>query len=650
MRLISAHILGYGRLADAAINLDSKVVAVVGPNEAGKTTLLNALAHVSDENALQAVERSRGSTQVTDSTQFIEVKFMLDDADREALAHLDLNDPTETMTASRKAGGGTVMVGLVPGPRKSTKALRVPSTAFSKKLGTVKIGNHLSPDTVWTDPSSDAVRDFAAEAASFLSDARSRVDGQQVGRTDDELAIQASALLQALGATKAADELATQLRAMKEWFELPDPAPLARNILWGRTPQFLLFGEMDRTLLSAYTLTEELRSTPPAGLANLSRMAGLDLNEVASFAETGDVARLDSAVNRANQRLRGQFADAWKQSNLSVQFKAEGLLLRVNIVENDLDVTPFDERSAGLKMFVALVAFLAVVETSSPPILLIDEAENHLHIDAQADLVGMFMTQDKAAKVIYTTHSPGCLPPDLGVGVRTVVPRKSGEQISDIRNSFWTSGAGFSPLMLAMGAAAAAFTPARFAVLAEGASDMILLPSLLRHVTDREQLDFQVAPGLSEVPKDFYPQLDTEAAKVIYLVDGDVGGLKLKTDLVKSGVPEGRILVLPAPGIENTLPKETYSRAVSALLAECNVGVEVPKLPSLPDSSTGSWAKKYSAWAASNGLSMPSKVAVANWIVEHDEAKTADSYRTSLATLHEELLTAFSLPVKASGQ
>ena len=643
MRLISAHILGYGRLADASINLDSKVIAVVGPNEAGKTTLLNALAHVSDETALQALDRARGSTNVTDATQFIEVKFVLDDADRGALAHLDLDKRTETMTVSRRAGGGTVMVGLTPTPRKATGTLRAPPTAFSKKLATVKIGNHLSPDTAWTDPASDGARDFEAEMALFLADTRARVDGQQVGRTDEELAIQADALLQALGETKAADELTTQLEAMKEWFELPDPAPLARNILWDRTPHFLLFGEIDRTLLSAYTLTEELRSTPPAGLANLSRMAGVDLKEVAGFAETGDIARLDSAVNRANQRLRGLFADAWKQSNLSVQFKAEGLLLRVNILENDLDVTPFDERSAGLKMFVALVAFLAVVETSSPPILLIDEAENHLHIDAQADLVGMFMTQDKAAKVIYTTHSPGCLPPDLGVGVRTVVPRKSGEQISDIRNSFWTSGAGFSPLMLAMGAAAAAFTPARFAVLAEGASEMILLPSLLRYATGREQLDFQVAPGLSEVPKDFYPQLDMEAAKVIYLVDGDTGGTKLKTDLVKSGVPEGRVITLPAPGIENTLPKDTYSRAVSALLTECNIGIELPKLPSLPDSKTGSWAKKYGAWAVSNGLNMPSKVAVANWIIEHDAAQTADAYGAPLANLHQELLVAFGL-------
>lgn len=65
---ISAHVQGYGRIVDSKINLDAKVIAIVGPNEAGKTTLLKALAHVDGETAVPMPQRSR-ATEVTDQTR-----------------------------------------------------------------------------------------------------------------------------------------------------------------------------------------------------------------------------------------------------------------------------------------------------------------------------------------------------------------------------------------------------------------------------------------------------------------------------------------------------------------------------------------------------------------------------------------------------
>jgi predicted ATP-dependent endonuclease of OLD family len=97
----------------------------------------------------------------------------------------------------------------------------------------------------------------------------------------------------------------------------------------------------------------------------------------------------------------------------------------------------------------------------------------------------MLDRQPIAQQVIYTTHSAGCLPPDIGTGVRPIIPSESGGT-STLSNSFWTEGPGFTPMLLAMGASAAAFAPTRYAVLTEGASDMLLLPTLLREATGRD--------------------------------------------------------------------------------------------------------------------------------------------------------------------
>lgn len=110
------------------------------------------------------------------------------------------------------------------------------------------------------------------------------------------------------------------------------------------------------------------------------------------------------------------------------------------------DYLGIENRSDGLRQFVALRAHVASnVSVGGEPVLLIDEADIHLHYNAQADLVQVLETQDEAAKVIDTTHSAGCLPQDLGRGIRIIVPvqRRSGDDVVDTDDSKvvnWFSG------------------------------------------------------------------------------------------------------------------------------------------------------------------------------------------------------------------
>lgn len=645
MRLISAHIRGYGRIVDSKINLDAKVIAIVGPNEAGKTTLLKALGHVDSDEAVPVPQRSR-ATEVSDQTRVTTFDYVVEDSDWEALADLDLLEPPTRASIARSAAGDKLIVDLSPRPVKSIKLLQGAAERLKASLVAKCLDEWIDPDTTYADPESDAARDYRKELQSTIEAVDAALVEPGTALTDETVETARSLQTATLNDDADSEQLRAAYSAIISWAEREDPTAAARDRLWKRTPDFIMFDEADRSIKSAYTFDDALLNDPPDALKNLAGTAALDLSQLLHFVRTGDIARRRSAIVQANSRMDTIFDDAWKQSKLSVHFELDGDQLRIELMEDGDNVTVFDERSAGLRMFIALIAFLKVHGSDRLPILLIDEAENHLHIDAQADLVNMFVSQEHAVKVIYTTHSPACLPPDLGTGIRVVVPREDNFQVSDVRNSFWQNAAGYSPLMLAMGAAAAAFTPARFVVLAEGATEMILLPTLIRAATGETDLPYQVAPGLSEVPNDFLPKLDLEAAHVAYLVDGDDGGAKLKKALADAGVPESLIAELGMPGIENILAPEDYRAAISTLLPECNPGVAVSDLPEVPPivvADGGSVAKWIYGWIKDQGLKAPSKVAVANWLVENQRSSPSTEGVAVLTSLHEKLLSALGI-------
>lgn len=642
MRLVKATISGFGRIADGTINLDNKVIAIVGPNEAGKTTLLNALAYLDNDATLSPSERSRG-IDVPDEQTVVRVQYILDDDDKAAVAHLDLEEPPTSILLSRRASGeGGVRRQVVPAPSKAIApleaAIKVLRSAHTKRAISQLAFVPPEADEEGTVPPIDPVREALQQRVdSVLREYVADTDGDGPVVATDKWLDELRAVLDALTGFGLAELLGPSIGGVLAWVDREDPTEPAAEALHNRAPSILLFSEADRSLGSVHVLSDDLVADPPAALANLAGMAALDLRALWATYSNGDEGERETLIDAANQTLATKFAKAWKQSNITVVLKTERTSLAIRIKQDGKRITQFDERSAGLKMFVALVAFLAVRDEQLPPVLLIDEAETHLHIDAQADLVNAFMTQQQAAKIIYTTHSPACLPPDLGSNIRAVVPDPANEYRSLIQGSFWSAAAGFSPLLLAMGAGAAAFSTARYVVLGEGASEMLMLPTLIKRAIDVSDLEYQVAPGLSEVAPEMYPELDLAGARVAYLVDGDQGGNDRRTALIAGGVPEERIVSLEAVTLENLIAPDAYLEVVGLLLTECNPGVSIPELPPLPAATDEVWPRYLDHWAKQNNLKMPGKRIVASRLVEEGRALPSEYGRPILKRAHTEL-------------
>jgi len=613
VHLVWLELTRYRRFESCKVNLDGRVIALVGPNEAGKTSLLTALAHLSNENSIATSELTRGTTTENDDN-VVEASFFLSDEDLKPFEST-LRGQRPRWLKIGKRRGGSFYADLEPRPTRDI----TPRHRLAQVLAASDVADLLA-DT----PDTERLSLIAAALDAAQSDRRNL----QAKQIDALRALQSAS-------TSEQSDRAERLRAAlddcirSETSE--DPGEAVRQGLFLRRPRFVVFAEQDRILASEYDLSTLPDPAQPS-LRNLAALAGLNLTALRAAVQQGDTPQVATLEEAANKQLREFYGDAWRQSKLSVQFRVEGTILRFLVRSDAAAYTSIADRSDGLRAFVALTAFCAQ-QGDAKLILLIDEAEAHLHYDAQADLIRMLSRQRAAIQVVYTTHSVGALPQDLGTGIRVV---ERGAEQSTVTRSFWTQGAGFTPLLLGIGATILAFTPARYAVVAEGASDAILLPSMLRATVDREELPFQVVPGLAELSDEGLSKLDAEAGRVAYLVDGDDAGTRLKRRLEGVGVPARKIVELPkSKVIEDLLAAEAY---VHGFNRELEISGREPRLAidDLPASGRPAFAAQ---WCQAHGIEPPNKTAVASRIAEGkaDISLIDDSTRADLISIFRAL-------------
>jgi predicted ATP-dependent endonuclease of OLD family len=640
MKLLSATIHGYKRFGKkSTINLDGKLIALIGPNEAGKSSLLNALQHFNNRDAFvkngASQELTRGLT-IPDSQTIIEATYLLEESDRHAISHIEDSSKIRWLIAS-KVVGGTTYGDVSPAPNRDlsrrkqvTKELQN-ARDLIKESG-IKIGVQKKEDPL-------------PQLETLIS--KLDVDSEQL--TEEAVSeLQAvSAMFLSSGLAAAIEPLQNLAKAMSALAddEKVSPSTSAMRLLYQRKPKFILFDEEARGLQSTYDL-EKVGSSPPKALDNLTRVANLDLGRLMAALSINDEGQVETILEAANAHLKDVFSTVWSQANVAVRLRVTGKVLHVLVGSSETSYVAIAERSDGLRQYVALVAFIQLEKTDQSPVLLIDEAETHLHYDAQADLIQMFARQELATKVIYTTHSVGCLPEDLGTGVRLI--EADSPTTSVIRNWFWeTDQPGFSPLLFGIGAKTLAFLPVRFALITEGPTDIILLPTLFREATGRSSLGFQIVPGLSVADESEIGILENGAPRTAYLVDADKGGSELRRQLQRAEIPQERIFSLPDDTnvgivLEDFVDADVYLGAVNEELKRSHGGAFSIASRELPATSK---PKAIEEWCKAKGIKPPNKRAVAYRVIEKrvNHQILSKKYHSQIRQLYEGIEKALSL-------
>lgn len=620
MRLIAFKIQGYRRFVEpTSVKLHGDLVAFVGPNEAGKSSLLRALSHLNNTDGFDANERPRRTTHSPE----LSWHFQLEKSDKEALAGLPDTDHLERAVVTKRADGQHTWEFE---PRRPLRD-RDPRSTAAEALSTLREYPALENAASDEDHEFDldeydrTIAELQAEVENYGSDRLDamRETARKLRSIDVEVDVDEDGIPNAeheaqreAWVTKR-DQVASALDTSIASDAERSPYRRCFDALSPRLPRIELFGEEDRRLESSYDLNE-VADDPPLALYHLADLASLDVRALRDEAAAGATADVATRRNAANRVLLDAFEQSWNQQGIAIQVEIQGSVLHINATTpEDNGLSELGERSDGLRWFAALLAFSH--GWSEGTILLVDEIEQHLHYDAQADLVDVLARQSFTSKVIYTTHSFGCLPHDLGTGVRVVHPIDAAT--SELENGFWTKGSGFSPLLASMGAAAVTFTPTRHALIAEGPADAILLPTVLRQACRVDRLGFQVAPGLSSVAATGVAGLDAEAGRVGFLTDGDRGGRDLKNMLVGQGVGEDRILALVDGSveleIEDLLDAEIYCAAIND---ELRCWQEPPSEVTPGDVPGGLRTKALEVWSLSNGVKAPDKVAVAQRVAD----------------------------------
>lgn len=551
------------------VPIDSKITAIVGANESGKSHLLSAV-----EKGILGFSTAGGGESEIASRDMCRYSLFFT-ATREGLQLPDfgfawqVEDNIDREAVAKACG--------IPNTRQfdSFFLFRTGGTKLTVYLAKGN-GTEFDEFPVGTPPKEWLPHVFRIESAIALPDSVS-LDMLLAERQEKREAWPDSERAYAGRLLAAAPQLYNDLGA------LPAPQPQAQTILtaevfnpiWegreGIRPHYMNLREEEVRRKSAeFNLAYDLIFE----IARIEKESLRLLRDAIEKGDTGIVRTIEDKINTALE-TRLNFSRVWTQDrDFTLRVKATGYELDFIISDRTGGHYTFDERSSGLKHFLSYyIQYLVHKSQGRSEILLMDEPDAFLSGEAQQDLLRVFemfadsgqsseserdgKQQRVPVQVIYVTHSPFLIDKNHSERVRALEKAEGSKGTRVIASA---SQNRYEPLRSAFGPFVGETTfISRCNLMVEGPADQILLAgaaAYLRKVQDvpeSQMLDLNritivPAGGGTSVPYMVYLARgrDTEKPAVIVLLDSDSEGIKAKADMSKQGPhPESSAILKP---------------------------------------------------------------------------------------------------------
>ena len=556
MELTSFRVRRYKNVLDSTeVPVEDDVTTLVGMNESGKSTMLDALYRLNPVYGDKFVElddyprwrRSRDSRiENLQKVSPIEATFRLNEADLAAFSDA-LGEGVaipKTVVVGRRYDGelwASVDVDEVRFIRNAleghpeAQTLTEMCEAIESLKSVLRIRMKEDAATV------------AAAAALAAGEVEAEPIAQIVGTTNEEVLSRINAALGTAG----------------------DLSSVAGAIAQARMPKFFLFtdyqsleGRVD--VASLKTQNDEQPGASPKQTARaLLKLANTDVDAMTDSDFESSTAELESVSNDLSREMK-EYWSTNPELRIKIMTEPETVqdgrgtysvvrYLNFRVEDRKHDFTNnFSRRSSGYRWFFSFLAAFSEFETRvSDVVILLDEPGLTLHAKAQRDFLRFINDRlSPAGQVLYTTHSPFMV--EEIERVRVVEDR--GGDIGSVTSSDALEVGEDSafPLQAALGydLTQNLFIGERN-LLVEGPSDLAYIDLISRRLRElgRDGVDerWRILPagGSSNVPA-FVSLLGRKVSVTVLLDSGTEGGGKVEAAMNANKIDNGRVIVVSA--------------------------------------------------------------------------------------------------------
>lgn len=221
---------------------------------------------------------------------------------------------------------------------------------------------------------------------------------------------------------------------------------VAKSLVMPKLPKFWYYdeyyplpGNIDINRLRQGAKTESEKTSK--ALFDLAKIKPEDILNATEKDYEKFIAQLEASSNKITKELFKYWST---NKNLDIEFKIRDITnsnngqkekyLDIRVKSQRHKITlPLDRRSKGFNWFFSFIVWFSKIQAdkSSDFVLLLDEPGLSLHASAQADLLKFFEDLSKRYQIIYTTHSPFMIQSDKLDRVRTCFETDDGTIISD---------------------------------------------------------------------------------------------------------------------------------------------------------------------------------------------------------------------------